>query len=165
MLELQPVDLRAAAEDALRVIAVQAADSGISTQVETEGEIPVVLADRESLRSILTNLLINAFQAIDGEGGDITVKLSADRESQLARIQVVDTGHGIASEDIGKVFEPYYSTKDTGTGLGLAIVRKALEDHGGTISVSSRQGGGTTFTITLPLGVVSESDGSLASNT
>jgi signal transduction histidine kinase len=164
MLELQPVDLRAAAEDALRVIAVQAADSGIRTKVETEGEIPVVLADRESLRSILTNLLINAFQAIDGEGGDITVKLSADRESQLAQIQVVDTGHGIPSEDIGKVFEPYYSTKDTGTGLGLAIVRKALEDHGGTISVSSRQGGGTTFTITLPLGVVGESDGTPAPN-
>ncbi len=50
------------------------------------------------------------------------------------------------------MFEPYYSTKDTGTGLGLAIVRKAIEDHGGTVSVRSKQGSGTTFTITLPTG-------------
>jgi signal transduction histidine kinase len=153
-LELQSIDLRAAAEDALQVIAVQAADSGIRTKVESDGQIPHVIADRESLRSILTNLLINAIQAIDGDGGDITVRLSADPETQLAQIQVVDTGHGIAPEDMEKVFEPYYSTKETGTGLGLAIVKKALEDHGGTITVTSGKGKGTTFTITLPLGVV-----------
>lgn len=157
-LELQPVDLRAAAEDALKVIAVQAADSGIRTKVETEGLIPHVIADRESLRSILTNLLINAIQAIDGDGGNITVKLSADAESQLARIEVVDTGRGIPPDDMEKVFEPYYSTKETGTGLGLAIVKKALEDHGGTISVRSGEGAGTTFTITLPVGVVSDNE-------
>jgi signal transduction histidine kinase len=153
-LELQSVDLRAAAEDALKIIAVQAADTGIRTKVETEGEIPNVIADRESLRSILTNLLINAVQAIDGDGGDITVRLSADTKLQQARIEVVDTGRGIPPDDLEKVFEPYYSTKDTGTGLGLAIVKKALEDHGGTISVRSGDGAGTTFTITLPLGLV-----------
>jgi len=153
-LNLQPVDLRAAAEDALKFIEVQAAESGIRTRVETEGDIPKVLADQESLRSILTNLLINAIQAIDGDGGDITVRLSADAQNQMARIEVVDTGTGIAPDDLEKVFEPYFSTKDTGTGLGLAIVRKALEDHGGTISVDSSKGSGTTFTITLPLGMV-----------
>jgi signal transduction histidine kinase len=63
---------------------------------------------------------------------------------------VVDSGHGISPEDIAKIFEPYYSTKETGTGLGLAIVKKALDDHGGTISVSSGKGVGTTFTVTLP---------------
>src|SRR6266498_1835950 len=150
-LELQRIDLRDEAEDALRVIAVQAAESGIRTSVESEGEIPLVTADRDSLRSILTNLLINAVQAIDGEGGDVAIKLSADKESQLARIEIADTGPGIAAEDVAKVFEPYYSTKETGTGLGLAIVRKALEDHGGSISVTSKKGEGTTFTITLPL--------------
>src|SRR5205823_1102293 len=55
-----------------------------------------------------------------------------------------------AAEDISQVFEPYFSTKDTGTGLGLAIVKKAVDDHGGTITVHSKQGEGTTFTITLP---------------
>ena len=149
-LELQALDLCEEAKNALRVIEGQAAENGIRTKLESDGDIPPVTADRDSLRSILTNLLINAVQAIDGEGGDITIRLSADREGKLARIDVIDTGHGIAAEDIGKVFEPYYSTKETGTGLGLAIVRKALDDHGGTINVSSKKGDGTTFTITLP---------------
>jgi signal transduction histidine kinase len=151
ILELQSIDLRAEAEDALKVISAQAAESGIHTSVTTEGEVPPVVADRESLRSILTNLLINAVQATDGKGGDITIKLSADNKKHLARIDISDTGHGIAPEDLAKVFEPYYSTKETGTGLGLAIVRKALDDHGGTIRVTSKKGEGTTFTITLPL--------------
>ena len=71
-------------------------------------------------------------------------------EGRRARIDVTDTGRGIAAEDISKVFEPYYSTKETGTGLGLAIVKKAVDDHEGTISVKSKVGEGTTFTITLP---------------
>ncbi len=150
-LELQALDLREEAENALRLIEGQAAESGIRTKLESEGNIPLVTADRDSLRSILTNLLLNAVQALDGEGGDITVRLSADPAGKLARIDVIDTGHGIAAEDIAKVFEPYYSTKETGTGLGLAIVRKALDDHGGTINVNSKKGDGTTFTITLPL--------------
>jgi signal transduction histidine kinase len=150
-LELEPLDLRVEAENALRVIEGQAAESGIRTKLESEGEIPPVTADRDSLRSILTNLLINAVQAIDGEGGDITIRVSTEPANQRARIDVIDTGHGIAADDIAKVFEPYYSTKETGTGLGLAIVRKALDDHGGTIDVSSKKGHGTTFTITLPL--------------
>jgi signal transduction histidine kinase len=151
MLELQPVDLRAEAEDALRVIGVQAVECGIKTRVETRGDPPTVIADRDSLRSILTNLLINALQAIDSEGGEVTIRLSTDHGAQVARIDIIDTGHGIDPQDIAKVFEPYYSTKETGTGLGLAIVRKALDDHGGTISVKSKKGRGTTFTITLPL--------------
>ena len=58
---------------------------------------------------------------------------------------------GIATDDIAKIFEPYFSTKETGTGLGLAIVKKAIDDHGGSISVSSKQGSGTTFVIILPV--------------
>ena len=63
---------------------------------------------------------------------------------------LITRARGIAPEDISKVFEPYYSTKDTGTGLGLAIVKKAVDDHGGTINVKSKVGSGTTFIITLP---------------
>jgi len=94
--------------------------------------------------------MINGLQAIDGEGGSLVVKLSSDAAGQRALVEVADTGRGIAPEDISKVFEPYYSTKETGTGLGLAIVKKVIDDHGGTITVTSMQGSGTTFTITLP---------------
>ncbi len=149
-LELQPLDLYAAACDAIRIFEVQAAESNVEARVDKQGDVPPVMADAESLRSALTNLIINGFQAMDGSGGKLSVVLSSEDDGRRVRIDVVDSGRGIAPEDISKVFEPYYSTKETGTGLGLAIVRKAVDDHDGTISVKSKVGEGTTFTITLP---------------
>lgn len=148
-LELEPLDLRVQAEDALRMISGPASEHGIETKLSEEGEVPLVVADKDSLRSVFTNLLINGVEAIDGQGGTVQIKISAE-PNQRARIEISDTGKGIAAEDIAKIFEPYYSTKDTGTGLGLAIVKKAIDDHDGTITVTSKQGTGTTFTIILP---------------
>ena len=149
-LELEPLDLRVQAEDALRVIAGQAAEQGVETSLDAEGQLSLVVADKDSLRSVFTNLLINSLEAIDGSGGTVGIKLMPEGTNR-ARIEISDTGRGIAPEDIAKIFEPYYSTKETGTGLGLAIVKKAIDDHGGSISVSSKQGSGTTFVITLPV--------------
>jgi signal transduction histidine kinase len=149
-LELRRLDLREAAEDAMQMVEVKAQDSNIKTGVEQTGEVPPVLGDAEALRSVFTNLIINGMQAMDSEGGSLTITISPENSGHNARIQVTDTGRGIAPEDISKVFEPYFSTKETGTGLGLAIVKKAIDDHGGTISVSSKQGSGTTFIIILP---------------
>ncbi|MDQ3668416.1 MAG: ATP-binding protein [Acidobacteriota bacterium] len=151
MIDSQRMDLRSEAEDALRVIQAQADEGGIAMRLEVEENMPSAMADREALRSVLTNLLVNGLQAIDGEGGTVRIAIRPDQDGDRAVIEVSDTGRGIAPEDIAKVFEPYYSTKETGTGLGLAIVRKAIDDHGGTISVTSKPGSGTTFTITLPL--------------
>lgn len=148
-LDLQNVDIRAEVEDALRMVEVRAEECGIKTNIVQDGALPAVMADRESLRSVFTNLVINAVEAIDGEGGRISIKLSNPKANSV-KVEVTDSGRGIAAHDISKVFEPYFSTKETGTGLGLAIVKKAIEDHGGTISVVSKEGSGTTFTITLP---------------
>ena len=148
-LELQDVDVRVEAEDALRLIEGRASECGIKTSIIQDGALPRVMADKESLRSVFTNLVINAVEAIDGEGGTVSIKLS-NAEPNSVKVEVVDSGCGIAAHDISKVFEPYFSTKDTGTGLGLAIVKKAVDDHGGTISVASKEGSGTTFTIILP---------------
>lgn len=148
-LELQDVDLRAEAEDALRLVEGRAEECGIETEIVQEGTLPRVMADRESLRSVFTNLMINAVEAMDGEGGSISIKLS-NTEPNSVKVEITDSGCGIAPQDISKVFEPYFSTKETGTGLGLAIVKKAVDDHGGTISVTSKEGTGTTFTIILP---------------
>lgn len=150
-LEPQPLDLRSATADALQMIEPQAAEHGIEIRIEQHGEVPEVTADSQSIRSVLTNLLINSLQAMDGEGGSIVVKISSDQAARRVAVEITDTGRGIAAEDISKVFEPYYSTKETGTGLGLAIVKKAIDEHGGTIGVTSRPGSGTTFTITLPV--------------
>jgi two-component system NtrC family sensor kinase len=114
--------------------------------------VPQVLGDRESLRSLFTNLIINGMQAMEGAegegGGSLRVGLTSD--DGRARVTVADTGAGIDPAHIDKIFEPYYSTKETGTGLGLAIARKAVEDHDGTITVESTPGHGTTFTVELP---------------
>jgi len=150
-LEPKPIDLVATVRDAMRMLEPQAAESNVTTAMETRGEIPPVVADPESLRSAITNLVINALQSMDGSGGRIAIVVAPEDGGKRARIEVTDTGRGIAAEDISKVFEPYYSTKETGTGLGLAIVKKAVDDHHGSISVKSKLGEGTTFTITLPV--------------
>lgn len=149
-LEFRRLDVGELARDALRTVQVQASENHIETKVEEVGGVQSISADPESLRSALTNLVINSLQAIDGEGGRILITVSGEAGSRV-RIDVEDTGRGIKADDISKIFEPYYSTKETGTGLGLAIVRKAVDDHHGTISVRSKEGEGTTFTITLPV--------------
>jgi signal transduction histidine kinase len=151
--KLEPRSLQVAdvARDALRTFEVQLNESNVETEVVEQSTVPAVSADAESLRSALTNLIINGLQAMGGSGGKISIMVSGEEDGQRVRIDVSDTGHGIKEEEIIKVFEPYYSTKETGTGLGLAIVKKAVDDHDGTISVKSKEGEGTTFTITLPV--------------
>jgi signal transduction histidine kinase len=149
-LEPQSIDLVATTRDAMRIFEPQTSECNVKTRIDEHGPVPRVMADAESLRSALTNLIINGLQAMDGSGGSLSIVLASEDEGRRARIEVTDTGRGIAPEDISKVFEPYYSTKETGTGLGLAIVRKAVDDHHGSISVKSKVGEGTTFTITLP---------------
>jgi len=153
-LELRPLDLRVELEDAMHVIEGPAAEHGIETSLQEGEGMPRVFADQDSLRSAFTNLLLNGLEAMDssenGKGGSVRITLAAESGDRV-RIEVTDTGRGIAIDDIAKVFEPYYSTKETGTGLGLAIVKKAIDDHGGSISVSSKEGSGTKFTILLPV--------------
>ena len=149
-LEPRQLDLGDLAHDALRTVEVQASENNVELVVEEVGGKHSVMADAESLRSALTNLVINSLQAMDGEGGRISIVISREVDGRSARIDVTDTGRGIKADDISKIFEPYYSTKETGTGLGLAIVRKAIDDHGGSISVKSKEDEGTTFTIILP---------------
>lgn len=151
-LNLQPLDLCEALRDALRIVEAQAAESGVETRFEENGDVPSVLGDRESLRSLFTNLIINGMQAMEGEdGGGGSLRVGLASVDGRARVTVSDTGRGIDPAHIDKIFEPYYSTKETGTGLGLAIARKAVEDHDGTITVESTPGRGTTFTVELPL--------------
>jgi len=150
-LELETVDVHHEAADALRLVEGRAEECGIKTEITQDGELATIMADRDALRSVFTNLVINAVESINGEGGNVSVALS-NVDDKSVKVEVTDTGSGIAAEDIAKIFEPYFSTKETGTGLGLAIVKKAIDDHGGTISVTSKEGSGTTFTVILPRG-------------
>jgi two-component system, NtrC family, nitrogen regulation sensor histidine kinase NtrY len=114
-------------------------------------EIPdsplTISADSELLHRALSNLILNAIDAMP-EGG--TLSVSAHRKDGVVRIRISDTGKGLTPEECGRLFTPYYTTKEYGTGLGLAIVQSVVADHRGTISVESASGNGASFVIDLP---------------
>lgn len=148
---LQPIEARGVVEDSLRIIEAQAGESGIKISVIEHEAVPQILGDPEFLRSVFNNLFINAVQAMEATGGQLTVKLAPDSNGAFVRYEIADTGGGIPPENLDKIFEPYFSTKETGTGLGLAIVHKIVEVHNGRISVESSPENGTKFTLLLPV--------------
>ena len=141
--------------DARQVIErVRALYEGSATQqfkvgfnIEIAPEEMPILADPELLHRALSNLVLNAIDAMP-DGGTLT--LSARAKGDKIELRVRDTGQGLAPEECERLFTPYYTTKQHGTGLGLAIVQSIVADHAGTIAVESRPGGGATFIVTLP---------------
>jgi len=108
------------------------------------------LLDENQIEQVFVNLLLNAVQAI-GEKGGITVKSSMDQDRKCAVIEIADTGSGIPSENIGKIFEPFFSTKPKGTGLGLAVSYGIVKNHEGDIHAFSKPGEGTRFVLEFPI--------------
>jgi len=145
-----PVDLAEAAERALQVISGEARKKGISLETRIPRDLPKVPADPDRLQQVFLNLYLNALAAMES-GGVLTTAASAAPDGTV-RVQVTDTGAGIPEEDLGRVFDPYYTTKQSGTGLGLAIVHKIVEAHGGDIRLESEPGRGTTVTFRIPHG-------------
>lgn len=134
----------------------------ISLSIRGEEPLPLLQLDPEKLQQALLNLLLNSIQAMpDGGSLSVEVKTVSTEESltpgPAVRVSVVDSGKGIAAEDIPYIFDPFFSRNPSGCGLGLAIVHSIVEEHRGHISVTSRPGEGTTFWIDLPV-----SEGSLA---
>ena len=103
-----------------------------------------ISCDERKIEGVLSNLINNAVQALDGQG-EIDIEISSN--SEFLTVQIKDSGPGIPDENLNKIFEPMFTTKTTGTGLGLVICKSIIEQHGGTIAVSNKP---TTFSITLP---------------
>ena len=152
--DLKPIDVRTVINDSLRIIEAQASENGIKVGVVEHENVPKIMGDPEFLRSVFNNLLINAMQAMEKSGGHLNIKITPDENDGFVRIEIADTGNGIPEENVSKIFEPYFSTKETGTGLGLAIVQKIVDIHHGTIEVESQMGEGTNFTVKLPKSIV-----------
>ncbi|HEY2866856.1 MAG TPA: ATP-binding protein [Pyrinomonadaceae bacterium] len=146
--DLRPVDPRRVVEDSLRIVEPEAEEKHIKIGFVEQEDVTEIMADPEFLRSVFNNLFINAVQSMEGKGGNLNIKISPDDD--FVRFDISDTGSGISEENLSKIFEPYFSTKETGTGLGLAIVHKIIDIHHGTIDVNSQEGNGTSFTIKLP---------------
>ncbi len=150
---LRPDDLGEAVVKAADATRAAASNAGFQIVVDLPDDLPVVWLDREAMGQVLTNLLSNAVK-YGGAGGTITVSVTADEDA--VRVGVSDPGIGIAPDDQLAIFEHFYRVpsaevrKQRGTGIGLTIVRYIVEAHGGTISVESAIGRGSTFTVSLP---------------
>jgi len=135
--------------------------SSVSARYNIDDNLWPVEADKGQINQVINNLVINAIQAMPG-GGQLTLTaqnfvkngrqndLEQIKEKFLISISIEDTGHGIPKENLNKIFDPYFTTKQRGSGLGLATTFAIIKKHGGHISVSSELGKGTTFTIYLP---------------
>jgi nitrogen fixation/metabolism regulation signal transduction histidine kinase len=126
------------------------AEQHIQIVQEINRNLPPLWVDQELLRNCILNFINNAAQAMD-DGGCIRLGATLDADNNRIRLTFVDQGKGILQEDIAKIFQPYFTTKDVGIGLGLAITERIIKEHGGEIIVESSQGKGTTFTVVLPL--------------
>jgi signal transduction histidine kinase len=122
---------------------------GLALRVETDPDVPLLEIDRGLLRQAVLNLVKNGLEALS-RGGELILR--SRREGEGVAIEVADTGGGIPAEVAARLFEPFFTTKPQGTGLGLSIARQIVEEHGGRIDWTSRDGAGTCFTIRLPIG-------------
>jgi len=120
----------------------------ITLDLDCSGAVPAFSFDSDQIHQLMVNLITNAFQAMP-DGGTLCVRTGA--RGGFAEISVEDTGVGIPAEDMEKIFEPLYTTRARGTGLGLSIVKGIVERHGRTITVESKAGEGTVFTVRLPM--------------
>lgn len=126
-----------------------ASQSRVQIQERYAEGLPMVMADADQLKQVFVNLISNAVQAMEEAGGTIIV--SAQGVNGFVSVSVVDDGPGIPSEDLSKVFDPFYSTRDEGTGLGLTMVHRIVDEHNGHIEVASEMGAGTRFIVSLPV--------------
>jgi signal transduction histidine kinase len=125
---------------------------GIALSLDIAPDLPEIPADEAQLRQALINLVRNAREALaQATTKRLAISLAADGAAARLVLRVSDSGPGIDAGDLGRIFDPFFSTKAQGTGLGLALVQQIVVDHGGQIDVESGPGRGTTFTLAFPL--------------
>ncbi len=148
---IEPVNLQKIAEEVLSFLTKEAEYRRISVEVSADPAVPPIESDRGKLQQILLNLVNNAFQAMD-DGGSLCLRVFAPTPDSVAA-SVTDNGCGIPAADVKRIFEPFFSTKKKkgGTGLGLSITYGLVQELGGTLTVDSELGHGSTFTVTFPL--------------
>jgi len=145
---LRPEQPAEVLQETLQVLQTQLENRRISVEVDVPAQIPKVLLDAAQIKQVFFNLIKNALEAM-ADGGSLHIRFAVS--DSFVDITISDNGKGIPQEELGRLFEPYHTTKDKGNGLGLMIVKRIVEDHGGEIEVASKEGTGTSFKIRLPL--------------
>lgn len=151
----RPLDLRDLIMNCLDTVEERLSQHRVQVVSEQDEELPYMHGDSDLMMQVLLNLVLNAVQAMP-ESGTLRVTAVRDGEQHI-KLTVADTGHGIPPDILPTIFEPFVTTKERGkgTGLGLAVVHGIVQEHGGSITVTSTPGQGTTFTLFLPTAVTS----------
>lgn len=162
-LQLETASLRGVLQSAIATADSKAARGDIAVRVEMADDLPLVTGDRLQLTQVFANLLINAYEAMAGQGSVmLAARLAADTDDGALApdgiepvptvvVDVSDDGPGLPPETTDRIFDPFFTTKPQGSGLGLAIVRKIVDAHDGRIDVRGNTGRGTCFRVTLPV--------------
>ncbi len=151
--EIKPAPHKLAdiADHTLRLVRQDAEQHNVTTRVDHDPNQLPAFVDGDRFTQVLLNVLLNAIQAMESQDQDRSLVVRTTSDLETARIEVSDTGQGMTPEQVGRVFDPYFSTKPQGTGLGMAITHAIVEAHAGRVEVASEPGQGTTVAITLPL--------------
>lgn len=145
--DLQEVDLVEILEEVLQFQATELDNRAIKVDVELNDKLPVVLGDRNQLKQVFFNLVKNSMEAMRAGG---VIRVSTRSDDHFVHLHFGDTGSGIKTEEVGKVFEPYFTTKKGGSGLGLMIVQRILRNHGGHVAIESKENVGTVISLQFP---------------
>ncbi|MGA9587828.1 MAG: ATP-binding protein [Terracidiphilus sp.] len=140
-------NLNTTVEHAVMLARQQVLSRPIRIKLEQAPDLPEVEHDSDQIHQVVLNLLLNAVQAIDGDGA-VTITISP--KDDCAIVTVTDTGRGMSDQQMSQIFRPFYTTRSNGTGLGLSLVRRIVEEHLGHIEVTSTPGKGSTFEVQLP---------------
>jgi signal transduction histidine kinase len=148
-LKLETGDINQVIEDNCQLLQGDFNEREITILKSLAPDLPGVSFDIVKIHEVFLNLLQNSIEAIGGKG---TIRIKTWKERGKVRIRITDDGAGITKEQMNKIFSPFFTTKEDGSGLGLAFAHRIIMDHGGNISVSSTEGKGTSFTVSLPAG-------------
>ena len=142
------VDINAVMDEALSLLANQIALQEITFKKGFD-QLPSIMADPMQLRQVFLNIILNSCEAME-DNATLTITTEFLKKEQVVKVEIADNGVGIAEEELSKIFDPFFTSKEKGTGLGLSVVYGIINSHHGTIQVESKEGEGTTITITLP---------------
>ncbi|PYJ72747.1 MAG: PAS domain-containing sensor histidine kinase, partial [Verrucomicrobia bacterium] len=145
--QLHPENVNTIVEEAVRFFAPEIQDRDVVVEQELRSDLPLLQIDRGQMKQAFYNVIKNSLEAMKRRG---ILHIRTDRDDTHVLISFIDTGSGMSAENLGRVFEPYFTTKPSGTGLGLLIVRRIVREHGGELSIQSSEGKGLTVTIRLP---------------
>jgi signal transduction histidine kinase len=167
-LQVEPTHLDDVLRQAVMLAEAKVPRRAIILHLDVQAKLPPIDGDQHQLCQLFSNLLINAFEALDGHGRVDVVAVAAELGQDPAfgsdapstpavLVEVVDDGPGVPADLSDRIFTPFFSTKPKGSGLGLSIVRKIVDAHDGRIDLSSAPGSGTRFRVTLPIATASPS--------